>query len=72
MWRGVFRSTRVLLDGRNRFPVNVKYTQTRKRNTRQKVKIMKENAKIIREGREALRKRLLVEQQSQTPAEAPQ
>lgn len=58
MWRCVFRATRVVLDGRNRFPVDIKYTQTRKRNTRKRVKIMKENAKIIREGREALSRRL--------------
>lgn len=54
MLRGVLRATRVVLDGRNRFPVNLKYTQTRKRNDRKRIKILKENAAIIREGREAL------------------
>lgn len=58
MFRGVLRATRVALDGRNRFPVNIKYTQTRKRNDRKRLKILKENAAIIREGREALTKRL--------------
>lgn len=50
--------TRVVLDGRNRFPVDIKYTQTRKRNDRRRVKILKYNAMILREGREALTKRL--------------
>lgn len=58
MLRGVLRATRVVLDGRNRFPVNLKYTQTRKRNDRKRIKILKENAAIIREGREALTRRL--------------
>lgn len=58
MFQGVLRATRVLLDGRNRFPVNLKYTQTRKRNDRRRIKILKENALIIREGREALRRRM--------------
>lgn len=58
MLRGVLRATRIVLDGRNRFPVNIKYTQTRKRNDRKRIKILQENAAIIREGREALMKRL--------------
>lgn len=58
MLRGVLRATRVVLDGRNRFPVNIKYTQTRKANDRKRIKNLQENAAIIREGREALMKRL--------------
>lgn len=54
----------MVLDGRNRFPVNVKYTQTRKRNHRKREKIMRENARIIREGREALATRLAREEQA--------
>lgn len=51
---GAFRATRTLLDGRNLFTKKVKMTQTRKRNSRKRVKIIQENAAIIREGREAL------------------
>lgn len=62
MLQGVLRATRFVLDGRNRFPVNIKYTQTRKRNDRRRVAILKENARIIREGREALEQRLAKDQ----------
>lgn len=44
----------MLLDGRNRFSKVVRITQTQKRNTRRRIKIVQENAAIIREGREAL------------------
>lgn len=58
MFRSAFRVTQVLLDGRNRFPINIKLTQTRKRNDRKRLAIMQENAAIIREGRRALMRRL--------------
>lgn len=54
--------TTFLCDGRNRFPVDIKYTQTRKANDRRRIKILKENMQIIREGRAALIRRLLKEQ----------
>lgn len=57
--------TRVALDGRNRFPVNIKYTQTRKRNDRRREAILKENARIIREGKEALTRRLAKEKEAE-------
>lgn len=68
MFQGVFRATRVVLDGRNRFPVNLKYTQTRKRNDRRRVAVLKENARIIREGREALERRLAKEKEVELQA----
>lgn len=58
MFRSAFRVTQVLFDGRNRFPINIKLTQTRKRNDRKRLAIMQENASIIREGRRALMRRL--------------
>ncbi len=51
---GAFRISRILLDGRNRFTKVVKISQTQKRNTRKRLKIVQENAAIIREGKEAL------------------
>lgn len=51
---GAFRGTRILLDARNRFSKVVPYTQTRKRNDRKRIKILKENSRVIREGRDAL------------------
>lgn len=61
MFRGVLRATAPLLDGRNRFPINLKLTQTRKANDRRRIAILKENARIIREGRRALMARLTLE-----------
>lgn len=72
MFRGWLRMTNFLCDGRNRFPVNIKYTQTRKANDRRRVKILKENMQIIREGRAALIKRILKERkqaQAASPAQ---
>ena len=51
---GAMRASRVLLDARNRFSKTVKLTQTQKRNKRDKLRIVVENAKIIREGEAAL------------------
>lgn len=53
----------MVFDGRNRFPVNLKYTKTRKRNDKKRIKILKGNAMIIREGKDALQKRLEREQE---------
>lgn len=71
MFQGVFRGTRILLDGRNRFPINIKYTQTRKRNDRKRIAVLKENARILREGKEALESRIAKErlQAAQTSKE---
>lgn len=71
MFRGVFRATRIALDGRNRFPVDIKYTRTRKRNDRKRLAIVQENARIIREGRKALLARLSQEAQQQKQAVQP-
>ena len=70
---GALRMTRVVLDGRNRFTKVVRITQTQKRNARRREKIMKENAAIIREGREALDRlnaKILAEQQAEANAAA--
>lgn len=68
MFRSVFRATQVLFDGRNRFPINIKLTQTRKRNDRKRLAIMQENAAIIREGRRALMRRLIREKNERQTA----
>lgn len=52
----MFRATRVLLDGRNRFSKVVRISQMQKRNTRRRIKIVQQNSVIIREGRQALNK----------------
>lgn len=61
MLRAGIRVTQVVMDGRNRFPVNIRLSQTRKRNDRKRLAIMQENATIIREGRRALMQRLFRE-----------
>lgn len=63
MLRGALRATRVALDGRNRFPISVPSTQTRRRNDRKRLDIIQENARIIREGRRALMRRMHREKQ---------
>lgn len=53
---GAFRGTRVLYDARNQFTKNAnkRLSQAQKRNARRALKIIQENAAIIREGRAAL------------------
>lgn len=51
---GVMRATRFVMDGRNRFSKVIRLSQSQKRNSRMRIKIIQENAAIIREGREAL------------------
>lgn len=67
---GALRVTTVLLDGRNRYPINIRLTQTRKRNDRKRLAVMQENAAIIREGRNALLKRLAREREQNVAATA--
>lgn len=68
---GAFRTSLILRDGRNRFSKVIRMTQTRKRNSRERIKIIQENAAIIREGREALDRvnaRIIAEHRQATAA----
>jgi PleD family two-component response regulator len=53
---GVFRSSPILRDARNQFTKNAnkRMSQTQKRNARRAMKVVMENADILREGRAAL------------------
>lgn len=53
---GAFRASRILCDARNQFTKNAnkRLSQAQKRNARRRLKIVQENAAIIREGRVAL------------------
>lgn len=53
---GAFRASRVVCDARNQFTKNAnkRLSQAQKRNARRALKIVQENAAIIREGRVAL------------------
>lgn len=53
---GAFRASRILCDARNQFTKNAnkRLSQAQKRNARRALKIVQENAAIIREGRVAL------------------
>lgn len=71
MIRFALRATRVVLDGRNRFPVRLVPTRTRRRNDRKRLAIIQENASIIREGRKALMRRIARETSEGSSPPAP-
>lgn len=54
MTLGALRVTRIVLDGRNRFTKVIRLSQAQKRNARARLKLVQENAAIIREGKAAL------------------